>query len=53
MQGCGVTARDLYIKAVNVENSDGIKESYDGCDGASGLYYSMLVLIVGCLLSVM
>ena len=54
MQGCGITARDLYIKAVNMENSDGIKESYEGCeDGANGICSSLLVLIAGCLLSMM
>ena len=53
MQGCGASARQLYIKAVNMENSNGIKESYDDCDGTSGICFSFVVLIAGCLLSML
>ena len=60
MQVCGETAIDLYIKAVNMEKYKinlemgfGIKESYDGCGGASDLCYSLLALTVGCFLSML
>ena len=53
MQECGATAQELYIKAVNMENVNGIKESYDGCDGADGVCLPFVVLIACCFLSIL
>lgn len=43
MHECSNNARKLYIKAVNTENTAGIREDNEGC-GVCGLHFSLLAI---------